>query len=276
MTCSHFGSSPTHIYSLRDSVLKLLDMPSEVDLAKRELVKVLRALAAKYKVTLSLTRESSNQDVDKAFRRVSLKVHPDKGGSLADFQKLSATNDAWKDLLKSASAPGRPPQNPGPPKRDARAGKPYTLQATSPKKVYTVQGQATLLTYQSFSADLDVLLPTWVRFAPCLRHIHTRILKTSKRLSPFKRLNAPFYSCSHADSPTDVRSPRVDKTTLLPPAPTQSGLRRAPPATIQCGLKQIQANFNLVIVLPESDSLVTQVDIGGGWANGQVGHRPEP
>ena len=29
---------------------------------------------------------------------------------------------------------------------------------------------------------------------PCLRHIHTRILKTSKRLSPFKRLNAPFYN----------------------------------------------------------------------------------
>ena len=85
MTCSHFGSSPTHIYSLRDSVLKLLDMPSEVDLAKRELVKVLRALAAKYKVTLSLTRESSNQDVDKAFRRVSLKVHPDKGGTCWKF-----------------------------------------------------------------------------------------------------------------------------------------------------------------------------------------------
>ena len=110
---------------------------------------------------------------------------------------------------------------------------------------------------------------------PCLRHIHTRILKTSKRLSPFKRLNAPFYSCSHADSPTDVRSPRVDKTTVLPPTPTQSGLRQAPPATIQCGPRQIQANFNLVIVLPESDSLVTQVDIGGGggqmakWATGQ-------
>ena len=102
--------------------------------------------------------------------------------------------------------------------------------------------------------------------------IHTHILKTSKRLSPFKRLNAPFYSCSHADSPTDVRSPRVDKTTVLPPTPTQSGLRQAPPATIQCGPRQIQANFNLVIVLPESDSLVTQVDIGGGrvgkWPSG--------
>ena len=188
MTCSHFGSSPTHIYSLRDSVLKLLDMPSEVDLAKRELVKVLRALAAKYKVTLSLTRESSNQDV-----------------------RLDVFNmRVWMCLR---------------------------------------QGNA-----------------------PCLRHIHTRILKTSKRLSPFKRLNAPFYSCSHADSPTDVRSPRVDKTTVLPPTPTQSGLRQAPPATIQCGPRQIQANFNLVIVLPESDSLVTQVDIGGGrvgkWPSG--------
>ena len=54
--------------------------------------------------------------------------------------------------------------------------------------------------------------------------------------------------CPHADSPTDVRSPR------------------------QCGPRQTQANSNLVIVPPESDSLVTQVDIGGGWANGQVGH----
>ena len=101
MTCSHFGSSPTHIYSLRDSVLKLLDMPSEVDLAKRELVKVLRALAAKYKVTLSLTRESSNQDVDKAFRRVSLKAHPDKGGSLADFQKKSKQKEGRQETAQS-------------------------------------------------------------------------------------------------------------------------------------------------------------------------------
>ena len=46
--------------------------------------------------------------------------------------------------------------------------------------------------------------------------------------------------CPHADSPTDVRSPR------------------------QCGPRQTQANSNLVLVPPESDSQVTQVAIGGG------------
>ena len=86
-------------------------MPSAVDLAKRELVKVLKELAAKYSITFAftLTRESSDEDVIKAFRRVSLKVHPDKRGN---FQKLSATNDAWQDLLKNAAAPGRPASAP--------------------------------------------------------------------------------------------------------------------------------------------------------------------
>ena len=85
-------------------------MPSAVDFAKRELVKGLKELAAKYSITFAftLTRESSDKDVIKAFRRVSLKVHPDK----KDFQKLSATNDAWQDLLKNAAAPGRPASAP--------------------------------------------------------------------------------------------------------------------------------------------------------------------
>ena len=38
-------------------------MPSPLDLAKRELVKVLRDLATKYRVTLNLTRDSSNSAV---------------------------------------------------------------------------------------------------------------------------------------------------------------------------------------------------------------------
>ena len=81
-------------------------MPSPTDVAKRDLVKVLRDLAAKYNVSLSLTRDSSTKDVEKAFRKVSCKAHPDKGGLLADFQRLSATNDAWQDLLKNAGPPG--------------------------------------------------------------------------------------------------------------------------------------------------------------------------
>ena len=85
-------------------------MPSAVDAAKRELVKVLRELAAKYTVALSLTRESPDKDVTKAFRKVSSKAHPDKGGLLADFQKLSATNDVCQGLLKNPGLRGRPPK----------------------------------------------------------------------------------------------------------------------------------------------------------------------
>ena len=44
----------------------------------------------------------------KAFRKLSLKVHPDKGGEQADFQKLSATNDVWQNLRFNKRCQGRP------------------------------------------------------------------------------------------------------------------------------------------------------------------------
>ena len=65
-------------------------MPSEVDAAKQELVKVLRELAAKYRVPLSLARESSKQDGEQAFRKVSCKAQPDKGNLLAENGKWSS------------------------------------------------------------------------------------------------------------------------------------------------------------------------------------------
>ena len=55
-------------------------MPSDVDAAKRELVKLLKASAALHGLQLVLTRESTDKEVEQAFRKVALKVHPDKGG----------------------------------------------------------------------------------------------------------------------------------------------------------------------------------------------------
>ena len=83
-------------------------MPSETDMAKRALVKLLRELAVKYEVPLLITRESPNKDIEKAFRKVSFKAHPDKGGLLLDFQRMSAANDVWQNLLKNAGPAGRP------------------------------------------------------------------------------------------------------------------------------------------------------------------------
>ena len=100
-------------------------MPSELDAAKRELVKLLECLALKYGLRLQLDRESANKEVEKAFRRVALRVHPDKGGHQADFQKLSAVNDAWKDLLKNRASAGRPEKPPEERRKQrGKAGKP--------------------------------------------------------------------------------------------------------------------------------------------------------
>ena len=51
--CSCYSRSCRHTIS---------GMPSALDLAKRELVKILKELAAKYRVSLSLTCDSSDQD----------------------------------------------------------------------------------------------------------------------------------------------------------------------------------------------------------------------
>ena len=63
--------------------------------AKRALVKLLRTLAVPYGVGLDITRDSSDADVTRAFKKVAAKAHPDKGGKLQDSQQLHATRDAW-------------------------------------------------------------------------------------------------------------------------------------------------------------------------------------
>ena len=54
--------------------------------ARRALVKVLLTLAALYSLHLDVARDSADDVVTRAFRRVTLKVHPDKGGLLEHAQ----------------------------------------------------------------------------------------------------------------------------------------------------------------------------------------------
>ena len=54
--------------------------------AKRALVKVLLTLAAFYSLRVDVARESTDDVVRSAFKRVALKVHPDKGGLLEHAQ----------------------------------------------------------------------------------------------------------------------------------------------------------------------------------------------
>ena len=56
-------------------------MVSSLDRAKRALVALLKALATAYNVALTLTRESCDADVSRAYRQISRKVQePRRGG----------------------------------------------------------------------------------------------------------------------------------------------------------------------------------------------------
>ena len=59
-------------------------MVSAIDRAKRLLVNLLKTLAATYGVVLQLSRDSSDVDVRKAFKKVSRKAHPDQGGRVGN------------------------------------------------------------------------------------------------------------------------------------------------------------------------------------------------
>ena len=48
---------------------------------------------------ISLTRESPDADVLKAFKKAALKVHPDKGGKKEHAQTLQTANAKWDSLL---------------------------------------------------------------------------------------------------------------------------------------------------------------------------------
>jgi hypothetical protein len=60
---------------------------SAVQAAKRALVVVLRSLAAVYSIMLEVNRDSPDDEVKKAFKRVAAKAHPDKGGATEDSRR---------------------------------------------------------------------------------------------------------------------------------------------------------------------------------------------
>ena len=57
-----------------------------------------------YGVPLGINRDSTDKVVLDSFRKVVRKVHPDKGGSNADVQKLNAARELWENLQKPKAA----------------------------------------------------------------------------------------------------------------------------------------------------------------------------
>ena len=66
------------------------------------MVTLLLALAAAYNIAIAINRESEDEAIKKASRRVILKAHPDKGGTASDFRRL---NDARGEGIESSTPP---------------------------------------------------------------------------------------------------------------------------------------------------------------------------
>ena len=118
---------------------------------------MLKTLAATYCIILSLNRNSSDDDVRSAFKKVSRKVHPDKGGSGADQSLLTAARDVWLDAIKEAAG-----KHGG---KKAKASPEHGLVTPSRRERekkeagFRVQSLGVLLTYQKF-----VAASVWSRF----------------------------------------------------------------------------------------------------------------
>ena len=111
---------------------------------------LLKQLARKYKLTLDLNRQSSDAQLQAAFRRVVRWAHPDKRGSNEDMQGLNTARDAWEEARQSTNTQGRPPR--------AAASQPGAAMATA-EPGHGIQNTAVMLTYQGFTG-----VEQWRRF----------------------------------------------------------------------------------------------------------------
>ena len=81
---------------------------SSVGAATRAFVAVLLLLARRYELLLEVNRDSSPERVVKAYKKLLLKVHPDKGGRKEDAQNLQAAREKWESARKGSSGKAGP------------------------------------------------------------------------------------------------------------------------------------------------------------------------
>ena len=129
---------------------------SPVQRAKRAFVSVLLTLATAYGLHVDVKRDSADETVQAAYRKVSRSVHPDKGGSGEDAQRLNAARDAWQDARRAGQPAGRPMRRP------AAAAPLHASALTESRRMCRVNATAVLLTYQSWPGGAGTA--TWEAF----------------------------------------------------------------------------------------------------------------
>ena len=127
---------------------------SAVQVAKRALVSLLLALAHQYGVCVKVTRESPDPLVEKAFRCIIKKVHPDKGGCVEHAQQLQRAREEWQTVKGRKDPGGRPAQ---------ASAKSLVGKKETGRQGYRIRSVAVLLTYHGVQQDQWPAFLTFVR-----------------------------------------------------------------------------------------------------------------
>ena len=129
---------------------------------------VLLYVAKAYGITPGVIHDSSQPDIAKAYKRVVLKAHPDKGGDPRHFRKLQEAKEEWDKVRKEkADSPSGRRWSPGP---DVNLlMKTGLTLAGSPdvdpsKPGYRIRGFSVLLTYHNVAG-----LAEWKKFLKFIR-----------------------------------------------------------------------------------------------------------
>ena len=102
------GSSNSFLHVIARSGSSSSPLMGPVQAYKRAFVKVLLRIAAFYSFVCKVNRDSTDAELNSAFRKVAAKCHPDKGGNQQHSQELNAARDAWQNAQKQNSAPDAP------------------------------------------------------------------------------------------------------------------------------------------------------------------------
>ena len=84
-------------------------MHSALERAKRALVNLIKQIAPIYGVTTSIDRTSPDAAVKAAYRKLSKKSHPDRGGNVEHQKSLNVAYEMWEKADKEKAKPGAPP-----------------------------------------------------------------------------------------------------------------------------------------------------------------------
>ena len=121
---------------------------SPLQAAKRAFVSVLLFVARYYGLALPVTRDTTDDALLSAFKKVALKAHPDKGGSHDHAQRLNDARSKWLEARAASKPSAQDPKHQGPTTPTASSDDGL---ATLAAKGFRIQSLAVLLTYQGLT-----------------------------------------------------------------------------------------------------------------------------